>query len=124
MDQFPSFMKQRANRIAAASQHTADIEGFVFDGMDEAGSQMAFWTCGRDRASAEHAHDFDEYVICCQGRYVVTMEGREHVLEKGDELVIPGGVAHGGLCAASTRTIHCFGGRRARRHAESVAQGA
>ena len=40
MDDFPAFMKNPLNRIAAASQYTEDIEGYVFDGAD--GSQVAF----------------------------------------------------------------------------------
>jgi hypothetical protein len=36
---FPAFMKPPANRVAAASQHTEGIEGYVFNGAD--GSQMA-----------------------------------------------------------------------------------
>ena len=42
MDDFPEFMKRQANRIAASSQATAGVEGYVFDRAD--GSQMAFWT--------------------------------------------------------------------------------
>jgi hypothetical protein len=38
MGDLPAFMKQPANRIAAASQHTEGVEGYVFDGAD--GSQM------------------------------------------------------------------------------------
>jgi hypothetical protein len=40
MHDFPTFMKNPANRIESASQHTAGIEGNIFDGAD--GSQMAF----------------------------------------------------------------------------------
>jgi hypothetical protein len=61
MDHFPEFMKPRANRIAASSQVTAGVEGFVFDGAD--GSQMAFWTCRKTALSTLYVHDFDECMI-------------------------------------------------------------
>lgn len=42
MTDFPAFLKNPVNRIAASSQFTDDIEGYVFDGAD--GSQVALWT--------------------------------------------------------------------------------
>ena len=113
MQDFPAFMKQTVNRIKAASQHTQDIEGYVFDGAD--GSQMAFWTCRTDRTSAEHAHDYDEYLVCVAGEYTVTLPDKNVPLRPGDELYIPAHVSHGGRCLAGTRTIHAFGGKRAER---------
>jgi len=63
---FPTFVKNPANRIALSSQFTNDVEGYVFDGTD--GSQVALWTSRADRVSQEHAHDFDEYVLVIEGR--------------------------------------------------------
>ena len=34
MGNFPEFMKRPANRIAAGSQATPGVEGYVFDGAD------------------------------------------------------------------------------------------
>jgi len=113
MKEFPNFMKNLRNRIKQSSQHTKDIEGFVFDGVD--GSQMAIWTCYHDRESTEHIHNYDEYVVCVYGRYVVIMNNNEFTLNPGDELYIPSGTAHGGRCIAGTRTIHAFGSKRADR---------
>ena len=42
MPAFPAFVRSPANRIAASSQFTDDVEGYVFDGAD--GSQVALWT--------------------------------------------------------------------------------
>ena len=113
MDSFPDFMKNPVNRIDLASQHTKDIEGYVFDGADE--SQMAFWTAYGDRSSAEHSHDYDEYFVVVQGQYVLLMDGQRIVMGRGDEAYIPKGKAHGGEGRAGTRTIHAFGARRAER---------
>jgi mannose-6-phosphate isomerase-like protein (cupin superfamily) len=110
---FPSFMKNPANRIAASSQHTPGVEGYVFDGAD--GGQMAFWTCREAAVSAEHVHDYDEYMVVIEGRYILLMEGRRLSLGPGQECVLPRGVPHSGLAEAGTRTIHAFGGHRADR---------
>jgi len=113
MEQFPDFMRNPENRIKQSSQYTKDIEGYVFDGVE--GSQMAFWTCYQDRASCEHVHEYDEYMICVHGQYKVKMNDEVITLNSGDELYIPSGIAHGGECIAGTRTIHAFGGKRAER---------
>jgi mannose-6-phosphate isomerase-like protein (cupin superfamily) len=113
MNRFPESVRNPANLIDARSQHTDDIEGFVFDGAD--GSQVAFWTCSADRTSADHVHPYDEYMVVVAGSYTVTMGDAELPLGPGGELLIPAGVAHGGRSVAGTRTIHHFAGRRAER---------
>ena len=114
MADFPAFVRARANRIAASSQYTEDVEGYVFDGAD--GSQVALWTCKADRVSAEHAHEFDEYVLVIEGSArVILAEGRETALHAGDEMVIPRGTRQRMAVSAGTRTMHVFGGRRAER---------
>jgi len=106
-------MKSSANLIDAGSQYTDDIEGYVFDGADE--SQAAYWICRSDRESKDHEHDYDEYFVVVAGQYNLHMNGQILVMKKGDEAYIPKGTPHGGSCIAGTRTIHVFGGKRAKR---------
>jgi mannose-6-phosphate isomerase-like protein (cupin superfamily) len=113
MNDFPDFMKNPMNRIAATSEHTREIEGYVFDGAD--GSQLAFWTCASDAETKEHVHPFDEWFLVIEGAYVVVLDGRELRIEAGEEYVIPKGTRIAGRVVAGTRTIHAFGGRRAER---------
>ncbi len=113
MDDFPEFMKQRANEIARSSEATPGVEGFVFDGVD--GSQMAFWTCFEAQASAVHIHDFDEYILVVQGCYTLIINGMRIPVKAGEEFLIPQGTPHSGEVLAGTRTIHAFGGHRADR---------
>ena len=113
MGDFPAFMKHPANRVAAASQHTEGIEGYVFDGAD--GSQMAFWQCESEAMTAEHVHEFDEYFVVVEGTYVLILNGKEIRVEAGQEYHIPRGTRIAGRVTAGTRTIHVFGGQRAKR---------
>jgi len=110
---FPAFIRNPLNRIATSSQFTDDIEGYVFDGAD--GSQVALWTSSTDRVSKEHAHDFDEYVVVIEGSCAVVLEGRRIELVAGQELHIPKGTRQTMAVAAGTRTMHVFGGKRAKR---------
>ena len=80
---FPEFMFRSQNMIPASQQNTPDIEGYYYTAND--GSQMAFWIYKADRVSKEHTHDYDEYMLCVEGEYIVK---------------------------AGTRSIHAFGGQR------------
>jgi mannose-6-phosphate isomerase-like protein (cupin superfamily) len=113
MDEFPEFMRHPANRIAASSQATPGVEGYVFDGAE--GSQMAFWTCRESAESGAHVHDYDEYMLVVQGCYTLIIGDDRIPLGAGAEYFIRSGVRHSGTVVAGTRTIHAFGGRRAER---------
>lgn len=112
MKDFPQFMKNKKNAIAEGVPDSG-IEGYVYDGAD--GSQMIHWTCGADGVSTEHVHAFDEYMIVVSGRYEMWINNTKTVLTAGQEFYIPKNVAHLGKYAKGTRTIHCFGGKRASR---------
>jgi mannose-6-phosphate isomerase-like protein (cupin superfamily) len=112
MDDFPEFMKTPENSISASSQ-SKGIEGWVYDGVD--GKQMAYWKCNFDGASNEHVHEFDEYFFVVQGVYTLIINGKRIPVRAGEEYFIPKGVSHAGEFIAGTRTIHCFGGKRADR---------
>jgi mannose-6-phosphate isomerase-like protein (cupin superfamily) len=117
MNAFPEFMRNPANRIVRSNQATPGVEGYVFDGVDQ--SQMAFWTCTQAATSAEHVHEFDEYMLVVQGCYTVLIDGRRISIRGGEEYLIPRGVPHSGEVVAGTRTIHAFGGHRADREANA-----
>jgi mannose-6-phosphate isomerase-like protein (cupin superfamily) len=79
---------------------------------------MAFWTCHESAASARHVHDFDEYMVVVQGRYMLVIHGERIPVNAGEEYFIPHGTPHSGEVLAGTRTIHAFGGHRADRERE------
>ncbi|MDR1446155.1 MAG: cupin domain-containing protein [Treponema sp.] len=110
MEHFPDFMKKTENFIPKNSQNTDDIVGYYYTAND--GSQIAFWECFSDRESKRHKHNFDEYMVCLSGEYIVYIENEQHILHTGDELHIPKGKEQWGFCKAGTRTIHAFGGKR------------
>jgi mannose-6-phosphate isomerase-like protein (cupin superfamily) len=112
MNDFPEFMKTPGNAIASHLQ-SAGVKGWVYDGID--GKQMAYWICERDGLSREHSHEYDEYFTVVEGRYTLIIDRQRIDVYRGDEYLIPTGVPHAGEFIAGTRTIHCFGGKRAER---------
>ena len=115
MNEFPAFMKNPLNAIASGSQ-SAGVQGYVFDGADD--SQMAYWECKADGVSKEHTHEYDEYFVVVEGRYTLIIDAKKIPVNTGREYYIPKGVPHAGEFIAGTRTIHAFGGKRARRAVE------
>jgi quercetin dioxygenase-like cupin family protein len=105
-------MKTPENSVASRSQ-SIGVKGWVYDGVD--GKQMAYWICERDGVSKEHVHAYDEYFTVVQGRYTLIIDGRKIDVCRGDEYLIAKNVPHAGEFSAGTRTIHCFGGKRADR---------
>ena len=110
LNDFPEFMKSNANAISSSHQ-SKGIEGWLYESVD--GKQMAYWVCRQPVVSDEHIHDYDEYFVVVQGAYTIVFRDREVTIDQGGEYHIPKGVPHAGRAEASTRTIHCFGGRRA-----------
>jgi mannose-6-phosphate isomerase-like protein (cupin superfamily) len=100
MNAFPEFMKHPADRIARSNQATPGVEGYVFDGKD--GNQMAFWTCSEDSVSAEHVHDYDEYMVVVQGCYTLVVNGKRIPINAGEEYLIARGLAHAGEVVPGT----------------------
>ncbi len=116
MNEFPDFMRRRANLIRTADQHTPGIEGYIYDGAD--GSQMAIWTHVGPSVGEPgfDTHTFDEWLVVVQGEYTLEMDGSARLLRPGDEATIPAGTPHMGRCGEGvTRTIHAVGGHRADR---------
>ncbi len=112
MRDFPDFMKNSADRVEAGQQNTEGAEGYAFNG---ALCQMACWTCAQARASKPHTHPFDEWMAVIAGEYTLCTAEGETVLRPGDEALIPAGTEQWGRCAAGTRTVHAFGGKRVRK---------
>lgn len=109
MKDFPDFMKRAGKPVDASQQNTEGVEGYYFDG-DQ--GQISFWTCHEARESKAHTHGFDEYMAVLSGEYVLCTDEGETVLKAGGEAFIPRGTKQWGRCAAGTRTIHVFGGKR------------
>ena len=120
MEDFPEFMKTPENSVASKSQSTG-VKGWVYDSVD--GKPMTYWISEIDGVSKEHVHDFDEYFTVVQGKYTVIIDDERIDVCKGDEYFIPKNLPHAGEFVAGTRTIHCFGGRRAERAQNAAAHG-
>jgi quercetin dioxygenase-like cupin family protein len=104
---FPTALRARELEV---SDDIAQMEGYLFKG--ENGSQVVFWECGAAMDVKAHVHDYDEYCLVVEGECHEYIEGVEHVLRKGDEILIPAGKRHWARMVAPYRAIDFFAGRR------------
>lgn len=114
LDDFPEFMRNPQNAIDPAMQ-SEGVDGYVFDGAD--GSQMAFWTTYK-YGKSQHTHTFDEYLVIIQGQCAIIVEGERTILKPGEECYIPAHIPHSTEFEAGARSIHAFGGQRAKRRVD------
>jgi mannose-6-phosphate isomerase-like protein (cupin superfamily) len=57
---------------------------------------MAFWTSSEDAVSAQHVHDYDEYMVVVEGCYALIINGDRIPLNAGKEYFIERGMPHCG----------------------------
>jgi mannose-6-phosphate isomerase-like protein (cupin superfamily) len=110
LNDFPIFMKSNSNAISPSSQ-SKGVQGWLYESID--GKQMIYWVCKQPVISSEHTHEYDEYFIVVQGTYTLVFRDKEVEVKQGEEYHIPKGVPHADRSKPNTRTIHCFGGKRA-----------
>jgi len=117
MGEYPEFIKNPVNRVAAASKFSKNIDGYIFNGAD--GSQVIFWTYLGPGQVNTHTHEYDEYLIVMEGQYTLIIDDRKIPVKAGQEYLIKKGIPHGGEAVVGTRTIDIFGGKRAKREGET-----
>ena len=106
-NRYPAFLTQAANEVLTDDM-AGGLQGFVFDGAD--GTQVVFWQSRNGQAGycEPHSHDYGEYCHVLNGTYRLCMEGREILLQPGDEICIAPGVEHSGWYSADYRAIDGF----------------
>jgi quercetin dioxygenase-like cupin family protein len=104
---FPGSLRARDLEVG---DDIARMEGYLFTGRNDA--QVVFWECGTALEVKPHVHEYDEYCLVVEGECHEFIEGVEHVLRKGDEILIPAGKRHWARMVAPYRAIDFFGGAR------------
>ncbi len=104
---FPDSLRARD---LVVSDEIAQMAGYLFKGQND--SQIVFWECDKEMDVKPHSHDYDEYCLVVEGECREFVEGVEHVLRKGDEIMIPAGKKHWAHMTPPYRAIDYFGGKR------------
>jgi len=63
-----------------------------------------------DHFNADHAHEFDAYVLVVDGEMTITRHGRAELFRAGDMCTVPAGTVHTEKCGPAG--AHYLAGRR------------
>ena len=59
-------------------------------------------------AGKVHTHPHTQCSYVLSGRFSYSVEGEETILEKGDSIVVPGGLTHGTVCLEAGTLLDIF----------------
>lgn len=104
---FPDSLRARELEVG---DEIAQMVGWLFKGQND--TQIVFWECDVEMEVKPHSHEYDEYCLVVEGVCREFVEGQEHVLRKGDEILIPAGKVHWAHMTPPYRSIDFFGGNR------------
>ena len=81
--------------------------------------QLVFFEMQPHTSVPEHSHDYPQWGILLKGKMHLTIDGKTHVIEKGDEYVIPAKAKHYATFLSKCRVIDFFS-EKARYKAKSA----
>ena len=69
------------------------IEGATGHLMQGENQQVVFWAFDRDTKVPEHSHEA-QWGVALDGEMELTIDGKKHLVTKGDTYFVPRGVSH------------------------------
>ncbi|HVP40758.1 MAG TPA: cupin domain-containing protein [Candidatus Krumholzibacteriaceae bacterium] len=70
--------------------------------------QLVFFEMEPQTQVPEHSHDYPQWGIMLKGKMQLTIDGKTHLIKKGDEYVIPAGAKHYATFLSKCRVIDFF----------------
>lgn len=83
--------------------------------------QLVFFEMEPNTQVPEHSHDYSQWGIMLKGKMRLTIDGKAHLIRKGDEYVIPANAKHYATFLSKSRVID-FSSERTRYKTKSVRQ--
>lgn len=81
------------------------IKAWVLQG---AAHQLVFFEMEPHTRVPEHSHDYPQWGIMLKGKMQLTIDGKTHLIKKGDEYVIPAGAKHYATFLSKCRVVDFF----------------
>jgi len=70
--------------------------------------QLVFFEMDSHSQVPEHSHDYPQWGIMLKGKMQLTIDGKIHLIKKGDEYVIPARAKHYATFLGKSRVIDFF----------------
>jgi quercetin dioxygenase-like cupin family protein len=81
--------------------------------------QLVFFEMQPHASVPEHSHDYPQWGMLLEGKMRLTIDGKTHVIDKGDEYVIPAKARHYATFSTKSRAMDFFS-EKARYKAKST----
>lgn len=70
--------------------------------------QLVFFEMEPNTQVPEHSHDYPQWGIMLRGKMRLTIDGKTHLIKKGDEYIIPAKAKHYAAFLSKSRVIDFF----------------
>jgi len=70
--------------------------------------QLVFFEMAPNTQLPEHSHDYPQWGIMLKGKMQLSIDGKTHLVKKGDEYVIPANAKHSATFQSKSRVIDLF----------------
>ena len=74
-------------------------------------NQLVFFEMEPNTQVPEHSHGYSQWGIMLKGKMQLTIDGKAHLIRKGDEYVIPANAKHYATFLSKSRVIDFFSER-------------
>jgi len=91
--------------LPGAIIHVKGVKAWVLQGEDH---QLVFFEMEPHAEVPEHSHDYAQWGIMLKGRMQLVIDGKVHLIKKGDEYVIPADAKHQANFLTKSRVIDFF----------------
>jgi len=91
--------------LPKAIMQVKGIEAWVLQGENH---QLVFFEMNVNTQVPEHSHDYPQWGIMVEGKMRLTIDGVTHLIEKGDEYIIPANAKHYATFLKKSRVIDFF----------------
>ena len=101
----PQKYAQVITALPEAIMQVKGIKAWVLQG---AAHQLVFFEMELHAQVPEHSHDYPQWGIVLKGKMRLTIDGKIHLIRKGDEYVIPAKAKHHATFLSKSRVIDFF----------------
>ena len=91
--------------LTEADMKPKGIRAWILQGQRH---QLVFFEMDSSAVVPEHSHDYPQWGIMVDGKMELTVDGQPHIVDKGDEYLIPAGAKHFARFFGKCRVMDLF----------------
>ncbi len=84
------------------------VPGFMGKFIHSENMTFVYWNITAGASLPDHAHQHEQVVNMLEGEFELTVDGKAHIIEPGEVVIIPSNVKHSGKARTDCRIIDVF----------------